>query len=75
MTKMTRRGNIDNIATFEHICDSYEDLNSIPEEEINLGSIAIVLVGESGSLDVFMADSQKQWHSLLGADSSDEEEG
>ena len=74
MTKMTRRGNIDNIITFEHICDTYEDLATIPEDQINLGSVAIVLTGENGALDVFMADSSKQWHSLLGGESEQEEE-
>ena len=74
MTKMTKVGNQDNVLTYEHVCDTSADLATIDPQYINLGSIAIVLHGAAG-LELYMADSNKQWVSLIGsASSSDEEE-
>lgn len=73
MTIMTKRGQQDNIITYEHICDTTADLNNIKSEYITLGTVAIVLHGESG-LEVYMADSNKEWVSLLTSPSAEEEE-
>lgn len=48
-----------NRATYEYVCDSIEDLEKIPKNKINLGSI-VVLVEEAG-LRVFMANGNKEW--------------
>lgn len=57
---MTKRGNLDNVITYEYICDTSSDLDSIEPEYINLGSVAIVLQGDSG-LELYMATSNKEW--------------
>lgn len=63
---MTKRGQADNINTYEHICDTIADLAKIDPKYITLGSIAIVLKGTAG-LEVYMATSNKEWVSLVGA--------
>ncbi len=73
MTKMTKVGNQDNVLTYEHICDTTADLDNINPEYINLGSVAIVLHGSAG-IEVYMADSNKQWVSLIATPAEDEEE-
>ena len=76
MNIMTKRGSASNVDIYEHYCDSISDLPNIPKEQITLGSVAIILNGENGDLDVYMADSSKAWHNLLNNDeiSSLEEE-
>lgn len=73
---MTKRGQQDNVVTYEHICDATADLANIDPKYITLGSVAIVLQGDSG-LEVYMATSNKEWVSLIGSsDTTDEvEEG
>lgn len=71
---MSKRGQADNIITYEHICDTTADLANIDPKFITLGSVAIVLKGSAG-LEVYMATSDKEWVNLLGATSSGEEEG
>ena len=61
---MTKRGTLDNIVTFEHICDTIADMNNIENAYVTLGSVCIVLKGESGGLEVYMADSNKNWNPL-----------
>ena len=73
MTKMTKVGNQDNVLTYEHVCDTTADLNNIDPEYINLGSVAIVLHGSAG-IEVYMADSNKQWVSLIATPAEEEEE-
>lgn len=63
MVITTKRGSMDNIVTFEHICDVKDDLNKIDPREITLGSVAIVLKGQSG-VEVYMATSSKEWVKL-----------
>ena len=48
MVITSKRGQLDNVVTYEHICDTSSDLDSIKPEYINLGSVAIVLQGDSG---------------------------
>lgn len=60
---MTKRGNHDNVITYEHICDTTEDLTNIDPQYVTLGSVAIVLQGAAG-LEVYMASSDKQWIAL-----------
>ena len=64
MNIMTKRGQEDNIVTYEHICDAAADMDNIDPAYITLGTVAIVLNGESGGLEVYMADSSKEWHKL-----------
>lgn len=58
---MTKRGNLDNIVTYEHMCDYYSDLQNISMDERTLGSVALVLRGQSGGVEIYMTDSNKQW--------------
>ncbi len=57
---MTKRGQQDNVVTYEHICDETADLQNIDPEYITLGSVALVLDGAAG-LEVYMAKSDKTW--------------
>ena len=61
--KMTKRGNIDNIVTYEHFCDTKADMANINPDEINLGSVCVVLVDESegDTLQFYLAKSDKVW--------------
>lgn len=70
---ISKRGNQDNVITYEHICDTQADMASIERQYITLGSVCIVLQGQGGAMEVYMADSSKEWHSIIvnaGADSS-----
>lgn len=60
MAIMTKRGNMDNIVTYEHICDTVDDLVNIDKQYVTLGSVAIILRGASG-LEIYMATSDKEW--------------
>lgn len=64
MVITSKRGNLDNITTYEHICDTSNDLNNIQPQYITLGSVALVLQGDTG-LQIYMANSEKEWI-LLG---------
>lgn len=57
---MTKRGQQDNVVTYEHICDETADLQNINPDYITLGSVALVLDGAAG-LEVYMAKSDKTW--------------
>ena len=60
MNIMTKRGQQDNVVTYEHICDTTADLANIDPNYITLGSVAIVLEGTSG-MEIYMANSSKEW--------------
>jgi hypothetical protein len=62
---MSKRGQADNINTYEHICDTTADLANIDPKYVTLGSVAIVLKGSAG-LEVYMATSDKEWVNLVG---------
>lgn len=64
MNVMTKRGQQDNVITYEHICDTANDLKNIKPEYITLGSTAVVLQDESG-FQVYMANSKKEWTPLV----------
>lgn len=64
MNIMTKRGSEDNVVTYEHYCDTPADMANIDPAYITLGSICVVVKGTGGELDVYMADSQKQWNIL-----------
>jgi len=64
---MTKRGSLDNCITYEFMCDTVEDMNAIEDGYRTLGSVAIVLNGESGSLEVYITDSSKEWHNFSAA--------
>lgn len=61
--KMTKRGNIDNVITYEHFCDTKADMADIDPNEVNLGSVCVVLVDESegNTLQFYLAKSDKIW--------------
>lgn len=61
---MTKRGSQDNIITYEHYCDTIADRENINPNEITLGSICIVVEGESGELEVYIANSNKEWKEI-----------
>ena len=63
-TVMTKRGSLDNVITYEHYCDTTDDLENINPEFITLGSIAVVLSGENDTLEVYIAKSDKTWVQL-----------
>lgn len=67
---MTKRGNLDNMVTYEFVCDTAADLQNIEPEYITMGSVAIVIDG----FEAYMANSQKQWVNISGEDSAEEEE-
>lgn len=68
---MTKRGNQDNIVTYEFVCDATADLQTIEPEYVTMGSVAIVIQGDSG-FEVYMANSKKEWINLgtLGGSSA-----
>lgn len=62
---LTKRGNLDNIVTYEHICDTTADKDNIDPHYVTLGSTCIVINGESGGVEVYIADSNKNWVSII----------
>lgn len=72
--KLIKIGNLDNQVTYDHVCDTMADRAKIPPEEINLGSTVIVLEGESGGVEVYMAKSDKTWKFLASIGGGEEEE-
>ena len=60
--KMTKRGSLDNEITNEFWCDTIEDRDKIPASQINLGTVAVVV---EPTLQVFVANSAKQWKSMI----------
>lgn len=68
---MTKRGNQDNVVTYEFVCDSTADLQTIESEYVTMGSVAIVIQGDGG-FEVYMANSKKEWINLgsLGGSSA-----
>lgn len=58
---MTKRGSEDNVITYEHYCDTTNDMTNIDPKYITLGSVCIVVEGESGELEAYIAKSDKSW--------------
>jgi len=56
--------------TYEHICDNISDMASIEDKYVTLGSTCIVLNGESGGMEIYIADSEHNWKSLVIAGAS-----
>ena len=56
---MTKQGSLDNVVTYEFICDTVSDMNAIENRYRTIGSVAIVLSGESGELEVYISNSSK----------------
>ena len=65
-TIMTKRGNQDNVLTYEHICDTTADMESIDPQYITLGSMCLVTQGESGGTEAYIANSNKEWIEIVG---------
>lgn len=72
MNIMTKRGSEDNIVTYEHYCDTKADLANIPQDQITLGSVAIVLKDEDDSMGIYLANSNKEWISFSTGGSGSE---
>ena len=70
---MTKRGNLDNVVTYEFVCDTLADLQAIDPQYITMGSVATVISGSAG-FEVYMANRQKQWTNLSGGSSAEEDE-
>ena len=66
---MTKRGSLDNETTNEFFCDTADDLANIPSNQINLGTVAIVL---KPAVQVFIADSTKTWNSMITVSGGEE---
>ena len=66
---MTKRGNMDNVVTYEFVCDTTADLSAIEPGYVTMGSVAIVIQGDSG-FEVYMANSKKEWIMLSGGGSN-----
>ena len=68
---MTKQGSLDNCVTYEFICDTLADMNAIENKYRTIGSVAVVLQGESG-MEAYIAGSDKQWNNLgtMGASGS-----
>jgi len=56
---MTKRGTQDNVITYEHICDTSADMANIESRYKTLGSVCIVIQGDSGGMEVYMMGSNK----------------
>lgn len=67
---MTKCGSQDNVITYEFICDTMSDMNAIENKYRTLGTVAIVLSGESEGLEVYIAGSNREWNSLSTAGAS-----
>ena len=65
---MTKRGNDDNVITYEFMCDSVADLNKIDPQYITMGSVAIVI----NDFEVYIANSSKQWVNMSGGNAEEE---
>ena len=62
MNIMTKRGNQDNVITYEHYCDTTADMDNINPEYITLGSVCVVIKGANNDLEIYLADSNKNWN-------------
>ena len=65
---MTKRGNDDNVITYEFMCDSVADLNKIDPQYVTMGSVAIVI----NDFEVYIANSSKQWVNMSGGNAEEE---
>ena len=66
---MTKRGEQDNVITYEFMCDSVADLDKIDHQYATMGSVAIVI----NDFEVYIANSQGQWVNISGGDTAEEE--
>jgi hypothetical protein len=57
MNILLKDGSQTNREIFQHLCDTTEDLNNIPKNQINFGSLAYVIF--TGKL--YIANSNKEW--------------
>lgn len=72
MNITSKRGALDNVVTYEHYCDEKKDLTNIPQDQITLGSIAIVLKDDGDLMCVYIANSNKEWIPIgIGGGGSD----
>ena len=72
MNVMSKRGQLDNIVTYEHFCDTAADLANIDPKYATLGSVAIVVQGQAG-IEAYMANSKGEWVLVVGGVDEEEE--
>ena len=58
---LIKRGNADNVSTPVYFCDRFSDRANIDPKDIFLGTICVILEGESGELEFYIANSDKEW--------------
>jgi len=66
MKILAKIGDTANVPTREWYCDTIEDRDAIEPKDITLGSTCLVLEGESGGVEVYIANSKKEWKSFGG---------
>ena len=57
MNILLKDGSHTNREVYQHLCDTIEDLNNIPRNQINFGTLAYII--STGEL--YIADSDKNW--------------
>lgn len=67
----TKVGEQINVAAYEYFCDTTADMANIDPKKITLGSVCVVLQGESG-LEVYIANSNKEWININGGSAASE---
>lgn len=74
MNALIKIGNLCNMVTYDHVCDATADMANIPSDQISLGSTCIVLEGEGGGVEFYMAKSTKEWVLVGSAISGNDQE-
>lgn len=57
---ITKQGIEENSFTWEYYCDTYEDMESIAQENVTIGSYCTLLNGENG-VEIYTGDGNHQW--------------
>lgn len=58
----TESGSLNGAITYKHYCDTFADLENIPQNQITIGSLAVVVNG--GDFRVFITPDTHQWVEL-----------
>ena len=57
---ITKQGIEENSFTWEYYCDTYEDMESIAQQNVTIGSYCTLLNGENG-VEIYTGDGNHQW--------------
>ena len=74
MHVITKVGDQINVTTYEHFCDTAADVKKIDPKKITLGSVLVVLQGESGGIEFYIANSNKEWINIADSNEKEAEE-